>query len=393
MKDIVIIANFCRDFSSNDNGRFMYLCKELSKDNNVEIITSNFSHITKKKKEILIHKWPFKITFIDEPGYKNNISIKRFISHQKWGINVEKYLKDRKKPDIVFCAVPSLTCADLAMKYCTKNKIKFVIDIQDLWPEAFYMVLNIPILSSVMFYPFKVIADRVYRNADDICGVSKSYVNHALKKNTKNAKGHVAFLGTSLETFDNCARMEPYVSKKSNDEIWIGYCGSLSASYDIPCILKALEIVNNSSLRFVVMGDGPLKESFSKMAQDKELNVIFTGRLPYGQMCATLKQCDILVNPITRGSSASIINKHGDYASAGLPVINTQENSEYRDLIDEYRMGLNCKNGDAEDVSKKILYLINNREERNQMGLNSRKCAEERFDRKTSYLDLLTVFI
>ena len=31
MKDIVIIANFCRDFSETDNGRFMYLCKEEHK--------------------------------------------------------------------------------------------------------------------------------------------------------------------------------------------------------------------------------------------------------------------------------------------------------------------------------------------------------------------------
>jgi hypothetical protein len=48
VKDIVIIANFCRDFSETDNGRFMYLCKELSKDNKVEIITSDFGHTSKK---------------------------------------------------------------------------------------------------------------------------------------------------------------------------------------------------------------------------------------------------------------------------------------------------------------------------------------------------------
>lgn len=43
MKDIVIIANFCRNFLETDNGRFMYLCKELSKDNKVEIITNDFT--------------------------------------------------------------------------------------------------------------------------------------------------------------------------------------------------------------------------------------------------------------------------------------------------------------------------------------------------------------
>ncbi len=81
MKDIIIIANFCRDFSETDNGRFMYLCKELSKKNKVEIITSDFSHGKKAHKEPLVHNWPFTITFLHEPGYKKNISIQRFASH------------------------------------------------------------------------------------------------------------------------------------------------------------------------------------------------------------------------------------------------------------------------------------------------------------------------
>ena len=106
MKDIVIIANFCRDFSENDNGRFMYLCKELSKEHKVEIITSDFSHSAKKHKTQLMHHWPFKITFLHEPGYKKNISLRRFASHYMWGKEIEKYLTRREKPDIVYCAVP-----------------------------------------------------------------------------------------------------------------------------------------------------------------------------------------------------------------------------------------------------------------------------------------------
>lgn len=72
--DILIIANFCRDFSESDNGRFMYLCKELSKENAVEIITSSFDHISKEQKDFLVHNWSSKITFLHEPGYKKNIS-------------------------------------------------------------------------------------------------------------------------------------------------------------------------------------------------------------------------------------------------------------------------------------------------------------------------------
>ena len=44
MLDIIIIANFCGDFSNLGNGRFEYLANILSKEHHVEIITGDFFH-------------------------------------------------------------------------------------------------------------------------------------------------------------------------------------------------------------------------------------------------------------------------------------------------------------------------------------------------------------
>ena len=145
--DIVIVSEFCEDFSKTDNDRFLYLAKMLASNHDVEIITSNFRHTTKRHRKESVEKWPFTITFIDEPGYPKNVCLKRFVSHDKWGKNVLKYMKKRNSPDVVYCAIPSLTGPSLIAKYCEKNGIRFVIDVQDLWPEAFQMVFNIPILS------------------------------------------------------------------------------------------------------------------------------------------------------------------------------------------------------------------------------------------------------
>lgn len=49
--NIVIISNFAMDFSSNDNDRFLYIANELSKENTVEFITSNFFHTKKEKRD------------------------------------------------------------------------------------------------------------------------------------------------------------------------------------------------------------------------------------------------------------------------------------------------------------------------------------------------------
>lgn len=393
MKDIVIIANFCRDFSATDNGRFMYLCKELSKDNKVEIITSDFSHGKKRHKDKLQHNWPFTITFLHEPGYKKNISIQRFKSHRVWGKQVKRYLENRDRPDVVFCAVPSLTASFEAAKYCEKNKVRFVIDIQDLWPEAFQMAFHVPVVSSIAFAPFRWIADGIYQRADEVCAVSQCYVDRALSVNKKCKSGHVVFLGTSLETFDNNVKeSEPILRKPRPEELWLGYCGSLAASYDIPCVVSALKILKDRNVEIpslIVMGDGGRREEFEKNAKEADIGAVFLGRLPYNQMCAQLVQCDMVVNPIVKGSAASIINKHGDYASSGLPVLNTQENMEYRRLVDAYRMGFNCNNEDPIDLADKIELLIKDKRLRQEMGQNARKCAEERFDRRISYKELI----
>lgn len=393
MKDIVIIANFCRDFSESDNGRFMYLCKELSEENKVEIITSDFSHGKKQHKDALTIQWPFKITFLHESGYKKNVSIQRFLSHRGWGKNVKKYLEERTKPDVIYCAIPSLTAAKHAADYCEKNNVRFIVDIQDLWPEAFQMIFNVPVISNLVFYPFNKTVDRAYAAADEIIAVSQTYVNRALEVNSKVKKGHSVFLGTKLEKFDNYVKDN--LVPKDQKHLCIAYCGTLGSSYDITCVIDALDILKNkyNNLKFLVMGDGPRREEFENRAKMKKIDVEFTGLLSYPEMCGRLVACDIAVNPITHGAAQSIINKHGDYAAAGLPVVNTQECEEYRSLVGEYNMGFNCANNDAKDVAEKLDVLIFNEHLRKGMGKNARKCAEERFDRKNSYQVIIDTIV
>lgn len=382
--DIVIIADFCGPLDGTYNSRFLYLAEMLVKKHNVEIITSDFNHANKDYFKNEIEKHDFSITMLHEGFYPKNICLKRFWGHYIWGVNVKKYLKHRQKPDVIFTAVPTLKAAYEAAKYCEKNKIRFIVDVQDLWPEAFQMVLNIPVLSSVLFFPFRCMANGIYKRADAVCAVSDTYCKRVMSVNYKAKDVVTVFLGTELDTFDMYANQEPII-KKNENEIWIAYCGTLGNSYDITCVIDALRLINNKGIRFVVMGDGPRREEFEKYAEKCNVNTTFTGRLNYSDMCNLLCVCDITINPITHLAAQSIINKHADYAASGLPVISTQENEEYRKLVESYHMGYNCNNNDAIDLANKIQKLIIDKELRLQMGRNARTCAEECFDRKLTY--------
>lgn len=390
MKDIVILADFCGPFDGKFNSRFLYLADMLSKDNNVEIITSDFNHGSKKYFEHQAKESGYVVTMLHEGAYPTNVCWQRFYAHYIWGKSVRKYLRKRKKPDVIYCAIPTLQASYEAAKYCQINDIRFVIDVQDLWPEAFQMIFHFPLISDIIFLPFKSLANGIYKRADAICAVSDTYCQRALSVNKKCKESLTVFLGTELAIFDKYVLERPILEKKEG-EIWVAYCGTLGSSYDLTAVIDALYIVSDEKIKFVVMGDGPRKKEFESYAKKKGVNAIFVGMLSYDVMCSLLASCDITVNPIAHMAAQSIINKHADYAASGLPVISTQESSEYRKLVTDYDMGFNCKNGDAADIAEKILLLSGDEQLRKKMGANARKCAEERFDRKNTYLELTQV--
>lgn len=393
--DILILTHFTSTFSETDNDRFLYIAKELAKDHSIEILTSDFCHEKKSHRNKTENEWPFKVTFLREKGYPKNVCLRRFYSHFLWGLEVNRYLRKRKKPDAVYCAVPSLTGPYMAAKYCKRNNIHFIIDLQDLWPEAFQMIVHLPLLCKIVFWPLQKYADEIYRRADDVVAVSSTYVERVLRVNDNILCAKAVYLGTDLTTFDDNAKISTGFVK-CDGEFWLGYCGTLGTSYDIKCVIDALAYLKEHHMacpKFIVMGDGPLKTEFEAYATNKTIDAYFLGRIPYNKMCSILSQCDMTVNPIVGSSVASIINKHADYAASGLPVINTQNSKEYRSLVEKYGMGINIPSGDYIEVAKAIEKLCGDDTLRKQMGQGARKCAKECFDRKCTYKNIVELIL
>ncbi len=387
MKKILVIANFTKLPNENGNSRFTYILDLLDKEKcDVELITSSFSHGQKKQREKVGYNVDYKITLIDEPGYRKNVSLKRFYSHYVFAQNVKKYLEQIEKPDVIYCAIPSLDVAKVVAKFAEKNNIEFIIDVQDLWPEAFKMVFSIPVISDMIFYPMKKSADYIYSKADYIFAVSNTYADRAGKSNKKCKQKNSVFLGTDLEKFDKAKEEFQIIS--FDDVVRVAYIGTLGHSYDIKCVIDSIKILYDKGLTtilFVVMGDGPLQEVFESYGKEKDVNCEFTGRLGYDEMIGRLCSCDIAVNSIMPGSAGSIINKVGDYAAAGLPVVNNQECIEYRKLVEDYQIGYNVEASNPEELAEKIEMLYKDKALRERLGKNNRRLAEEKFDRKNTY--------
>lgn len=73
----------------------------------------------------------------------------------------------------------------------------------------------------------------------------------------------------------------------------------------------------------------------------------------------------------------------------GLPVISTQECEEYKKLVDDYQIGCNVENDDIEEIAYRIEFLYKNEEFRKSLGRNNRILAEEKFDRRVTYKEIV----
>ena len=82
-------------------------------------------------------------------------------------------------------------------------------------------------------------------------------------------------------------------------------------------------------------------------------------------------------------------NKIADYFASGNPVLNCGACEEAKMLISKYEAGMNYQAEDEESLKNAIKTYINNKGLMKVHGMNARKLAEEKFDRKTSHQKII----
>lgn len=386
--------------SEKGTSRFYYMANTFADAGyEVDLISSSFQHFEKKPRdidELKSHMYKFKNVFIKVPGYKKNIDVKRIWSNYIAAKHVKRFLKKSKAYDAIYCSIPANNVGAVVSEFCRKQKIPFIVDIEDLWPEAMTMVFNVPVLSSILYYPFMRDAEIVYRNADAVIGTSNDYTNRAFQRRERNIPAETVYVGCDLAQFDLGADKYTQELEKGDNEFWVTYAGTIGTSYDIKtliCAAKNIEDRELEDIRFLIMGTGPRLSEMQQLSEQLHChNVCFLGYVNYEKMAAYLSLSDVTVNSFVKGAPQSIVNKIGDYLSSGSAMVNTLENPEFIQLVSKEDFGVNIEPENEQLLADTIekLYLNENRCT-DIMKANARRCAEEKFDRSVSYKKIVDI--
>ena len=364
----------------------------------VTLLTGDFNHYAKKVRDIDKFRLEYPdfndIEILHMPPYEKNVSVGRWKSGNVWANNVNNWLKDNYNGyDLIYAHMPDIPTILKIKQLCQDKSLKLVIDIRDLWPEVFRVLLKREWLYKLITYPIKKRADKCYAAADELFAVSEEYLQRGLSVNTKSKNPIAVYIGATFDRFYDGIEKYAGIIKKGEDEIWVTYAGTLGSTYDLYTLLDAAAEIKRrgyDKILFKILGQGPESDKLKEYALSKQIkNVEFVGFLEYEKMAAYLSKSDMTINSVKRRASQSIINKVADYFAAGIPCLNGSLCKEMQRLIEDYNAGLNFEPENMNSLVDSILSIVERPELAKEYGQNAKKLASEKFDRSITYHNIL----
>lgn len=381
-KKVVILSHFVNFPEESGFDRLFYIAEKLSCDYEVELITSNFSHSKKTHREKTIFESinrNFKVTLIYEPYYRKNISFKRFISHGIFAKNVKKYLvKNIENYDLIYVAIPSISVVNAVVDLNKKYNKPFVLDVQDLWPDAFKMFIKNNFIYNVLTMPLRKKVSRIYNSSNSIIAVSETYKNIIINEYNINKPILSVYIGSIL--------IEP--KRLNDDRLRLVYTGTISHSYDLRTVLEAfkiLKIEGYNDITLNVIGDGNQFKMLKAIIEKEELDVNLLGYQKYDFVMKYLSEADIGLHSLIKESYGSITNKFSDYCCAGLAILNSCSINEVKETVVNEKIGMNYESYNPSELADKIKDYYYNRDLLKEHQNNSLKIANLKFHRENTY--------
>jgi len=334
---------------------------------------TNLQYNIRKDNLIIQYGWKTGINALDK--YKITKIIGTVIILFKLFFIFPRILK-KEKIDIIRATDPYLMGL-LGVFYSKILKIPLVVSIHSDYDKRFN--LDGPRGSFTIFGSRKLakkLESFVYKKADKILPI-RNYLKKRILNEYKLPENKVEVFPHSLD-FDKFEK-EKFINiyKKFNisiDKKIISFVGRLTREnyvYDIIKIIEKLTKIRKDFI-FLIVGDGVEAENLKKIVLNKKIedNIIFTG----------FQEKQIVIN-IRKQSYISLCLMGGfsliEACAAGRPVIAYDVEWHY-ELIKNDKTGYLIKEGNIDDVVKKIDLLFNNNKLADKLGKNAKELAFKR---------------
>lgn len=305
------------------------------------------------------------------------------------------------KPDILHAHSPALNAIP-ALRVARKSGIPVVYEVRAFWEDA--AVDHGTSREWGMRYRLtRSLENHALRHVDAITTICEGLRNDMIGRGIAPEK---------ITIIPNAVDIEQFVSTYPADESLrerlglkhkqvIGFIGSFYAYEGLDILLQALPLMSpyHPDLRVLLVGGGPQDKQLRQLASQLgiEDKVIFTGRVPHGQVQFYYDLIDVLVYPRLSMRLTDLVTPLKPLeAMAQGRVLAASDVGGHRELIRDNHNGILFKSGDPHSLAEKVGTLLNTPQQWEELRRAGRKFVEtERNWRKSVdryqfvYCDLL----
>ncbi len=298
-------------------------------------------------------------------------------------------------PDLIYSQTPAIFSAIIGKAYAKAENVPLIVDCHDMWPDVFSIIQSpaLPLLVSVG----RALARFAYQsgNAVTIWGVKACDVL-STAYGVPRRRIFPVYTGVDTSTFRPMEKKSAMDSLNGYQELEnlekkfvLLYTGAVNRYYNFDFLLKLAEsLKENSTVAFLIAGEGEEKEKLVKICQTRNLsNVTFCSYLPRQELVHfRINLADLCVIPLRENSDSSaafdpyeleIPTKLFEYTSCARPVL-CLGRGESKEILAEWNAGIGV-NSDVDLVTKTILELSKDKTKAATMGKSARRLAEEVF--------------
>lgn len=270
-----------------------------------------------------------------------------------------------------------------------RGKTPFVLELGDLWPEAFQDIGIVRAGWKTRLMKFA--ADRMYRAADRLVVVSDAYRGELKNYSVPDDKVVFSPLGADPESFpprDGGPTLREGII--GSDDVVFCYAGAHGALNNLGYVLDAAGMLHDrDDVKFAFIGTGPAKPALVERARREKLpNVVFVDPVAKRELWDLLRSADAGLN-IVRDSHQNRIttpNKIYDYMFCGLPIITTAPTDgggAVQAIVESNGCGVGVKANDPGDLADVARRWADDKTLRQQMSDRGLQLANARFRRAT----------
>lgn len=296
---------------------------------------------------------------------------------------LENTLLDNWHDDIrLVDAHSSLLNGIAGARVARKKKVPLLYEIRALWEDA-AVDQGKTREGSLRYRITRHLETRIINRADQVTVICEGLKKDLLGRGVPEDKVTVIPNGVDTDTFQPLAPDEGLLDKYNlRDKMVFGFIGTFFYFEGLEFLVRAAKTIldHNRDVRFLLVGSGHEDEKLKLLARELGLEgkVIFTGRVPHGEIKKYYSVVDVFVYPrISKRVTELVTPLKPLEAMAMEKIVMGSDVGGIRELVREGENGVLFRAEDQQALAEKCRHVLAHIGEMKTMAVNARRYVIE----------------